>query len=262
VKALVIVGVYFSLFWLLMPIGCWLASVWCRLRKRTAPVPPPLRSVAVRLTDITAVGILTGWLTYSQIVVPIGRSLDSGTIHTVALAWLKWESDHPNGLPPDAEIDIHGLAAQLALSGLIAEPKFWISDIDESFVGTEIPRTIFALKGDRTIVALDPEFQVAALVPAFALLPKIDPKLLPAETPIVWTRGLESDGNWADDSPYGNWGGFIVFADGSAKTFKGSIAGGLVKWGTKIPTSNILEALPPGTRILEYKRPPISPPAK
>ena len=73
---------------------------------------------------------------------------------------------------------------------------------------------------------------------------------------------MKPDGTWADDSPSGNWGGYVFFADGHVINFKDSINGRLVKWGTKIPTSNILEALPPGTRILEYKPPTIFPPAQ
>ncbi len=74
---------------------------------------------------------------------------------------------------------------------------------------------------------------------------------LPPTTPLVWTRGLQPDGKWSKTSaPYGDWGGFVVFADGSMQKFN-TIDRKLVKFGTKQPTSDIREALPPGTRILE-----------
>jgi hypothetical protein len=51
-------------------------------------------------------------------------------------------------------------------------------------------------------------------------------------------------------APYGDWGGFIVFAGGNLEKYK-TIEGHLVKFGTDQPTSDIREALPPSTRILE-----------
>ena len=78
---------------------------------------------------------------------------------------------------------------------------------------------------------------------------------IPAETPIAWTRGLQSDGTWRKDSPYGGEVGFVVFAGGNTRIFPGTIEG-LLKWGPHEPTNNIAEALSPGTRIGEYVPPP------
>ncbi len=33
-------------------------------------------------------------------------------------------------------------------------------------------------------------------------------------TPLAWTKGLQADGRWADDSPWGGAGGHIAFLDG------------------------------------------------
>jgi hypothetical protein len=73
-------------------------------------------------------------------------------------------------------------------------------------------------------------------------------------TPLAWSRGLQPDGSWSKRlGLYGDWGGHIVFANGSLMTFIGSINGKLKKFGTSQPTSDIREALPPGTRISEFK---------
>jgi len=79
---------------------------------------------------------------------------------------------------------------------------------------------------------------------------------LPGDTPLGWTRGLQPDGKWSKTlAPYGEWGGFIIFADGHLEIYK-SIGNQLVTFGTAQPTSDIREALPPGTRIVEYVPPP------
>ena len=77
---------------------------------------------------------------------------------------------------------------------------------------------------------------------------------MPATTPIAWTRGLQSDGTWAKFSPYGTTGGFIVFMGGNVQFYHNLTddGGRLTRFDAKGKTSNILDALPPGTRIGEY----------
>jgi hypothetical protein len=76
---------------------------------------------------------------------------------------------------------------------------------------------------------------------------------MPSTTPILWTRGLQPDGTWAPHSPYGTHGGFIMFLGGNVAYFRNlSDDGGQLIARTGNKTANILEALPPGTRIGEY----------
>ena len=35
----------------------------------------------------------------------------------------------------------------------------------------------------------------------------------------MWTRGLQSDGTWAPDSPFHGQGGYVVFMDGHIEWF-------------------------------------------
>jgi hypothetical protein len=95
-----------------------------------------------------------------------------------------------------------------------------------------------------------PEFRKAPLVWAVALLPNVSK--LPGSTPILWTRGLQADGTWGEARPFRTTPGSIFFADGRMRSFQGSIKEELKAWGTGKPTSNIREALPPGTRISEW----------
>ncbi|MDR0351187.1 MAG: type II secretion system GspH family protein [Puniceicoccales bacterium] len=92
---------------------------------------------------------------------------------------------------------------------------------------------------------------------------------MPPSTPILWTRGLGTDGKW--HWPSGNYcnrdtknqsynngsffgqveGGFIGFADGTVKWYEDLVGndgqGELFEYGRAIRTKNVLRALPPGT---------------
>jgi len=109
---------------------------------------------------------------------------------------------------------------------------------------------------------INPDFQTKLPLFAVAILPKgTHAAALPATTPLAWNRGLQPDGDWSlNIGPYKDVGGFVLFADGHVNFFKNGIDGRLTTWGTaKGPTSNILEALPPGTRISDCRPYPNSP---
>ncbi len=96
--------------------------------------------------------------------------------------------------------------------------------------------------------------------------------LLPSTTPIAWTRGLREDGTWDDRGTFGTSGGYIVFmggnvmrvsSDQSSEAHQRILPGGnvmpvsdLASEGGRLrrpdgtPTANILEALPPGSRVV------------
>lgn len=144
------------------------------------------------------------------------------------------------------------------------DPLMWFSNQDPAFdLWQDKPTilrqlaTILNPTTDSSSAPINPNFRGAPLALAVALFPSgMSLKDLPAKTPLAWTRGLEPAGTWRDDSPYGDWGGFIVFADGSLVQISRAIDGKLVKFDTTEPTSNIAQALPPGTRVSEYKPPP------
>lgn len=93
---------------------------------------------------------------------------------------------------------------------------------------------------------------------SFAVAARLGHYNTPSQTPVAWTRGLNTEGTWNDfDHPtnpgvYGSSGGHIVFLDGHVEFFADGINDRLVNATTKQPTSNILEALGPGATILQY----------
>ncbi len=166
------------------------------------------------------------------------------------------EMAHPGVLSSDNLSDIYALVAQLARDGAMTDLGIWFSKQDPAFDlwRQDKPTSWWQLA---TILNPTTDRSSAPLALAVALFPSgMSLKDLPAKTPLAWTRGLEPAGTWRDDSPYGDWGGFIVYADGSLVQISRAIHGKLVKFDTTEPTSNIAQALPPGTRVSEYKPPP------
>jgi hypothetical protein len=200
--------------------------------------------VTLLLLGILAVAVVVPNLRTTAF--PRPRLVDSTNLRAIGQARIAAENNGP--LPPEALTDVYALAAHLARARHITESKFWISSLDP--LAEALGKSSVTILNPNDNGQIDPRFQGAPLAWAVAL---INVSRLPADTPIVWTRGLQSDGTWRKDHPYGDrYGGFILFAGGNVVAFKISIDGKLKAWGTGKPTSNIREALPPGTRIGEY----------
>ncbi len=178
------------------------------------------------------------------------RAVDRSNLFSIGNKRISYETEHSNGMPPEALTDVYAYAAELARSGVLSSPQFWFSRIDPAMRTIDF-EDLHSIINPATKL-INPKFQGAPLAFAVALLPKVSD--LPPTTPIAWTRGLQPDGTWRKDSPYGGDDGAVVFAAGNVQQCA-KTAGPFVKWGTHEPTSNILEALPPGTRIGEYVPP-------
>jgi len=145
----------------------------------------------------------------------------------------------------------HAAAFILAKEGGLNNAKAWLLPGATRDEQKPLPNVV--IRGNvSTAMTLNPDFAQVTLGYEFAAnVPLGAP---PSTTPIVWTRGLRSDGAWAPDSPWQGKGGHIAFMDGHVRWFdKLSTASGedsLVKYGTTTPTANIREALPPGAVIL------------
>jgi hypothetical protein len=194
---------------------------------------------------------------------PVMRDVDRSQLSWIVQARLAAEKGTNQEFPPEALMNVHSVAGHLARIGYMKDTGPWISNLDSAveIIGypwvpdRKNPKVAFVtpILNPEDPRQLAPEFAATPLAWAAALVPSITK--LPPNTPVMWTRGLLPDGTWRADSPYGTWGGHVAFADGTAKKFAGKIQG-LTKWGTSLPTSNITEALPPGTRIGEYIPPP------
>jgi len=216
---------------------------------------------------VVVLGLLAAvfFLVVNVLKLPTVYNAEGTKLHSIGQTWISFEADHPDGLNADKVFDVYELAAQLARNSGVDDPTLWFSKIDRGVeVGPILPVSILKPSPAGIIAPIDPKFQGAPLAFAVALFPMGSRfASLPATTPLAWTRGLQPNGHWSMDSPYRDSGGFVLFADGNVFFYKDGVGGGgcgLTKWGTsKDPTSNILEALPPGTRISEFKPPSQSP---
>jgi hypothetical protein len=201
----------------------------------------------------------------------LSRGNHSLGCRAIGQGWLSHEYDIPSGKPSEAFADVYDFAAMLARD-LYGNPPPYGGDEDNPAVlqhwfyahdpawllSKQHPTAILMRTSPDGPVTLAPNFRGSPVAWAVAVFPpEIRVYQLPPETPLVWTRGLRPDGTWREDSPFSGEGGAMVFADGHATQSKGPLgsspyASQLVKWGTKTPTTNILEALPPGTRISEF----------
>jgi hypothetical protein len=201
-------------------------------------------------------GLITGYIGIAlfavmlAIIVPtIGhvkttaaRTVDSSNLRQIGQASLIYAADHQDQLPEAATVWEY--AAELARGGGLNDAQIWLAGNDRN----QAESVWRILSADRE--SIDPEFRALRLsfvVPLGGI--RTD---MPSQVPIAWTRGLQADGTWAADSPYGGEGGHIVFLGGNV-VFSRSLAADspLVRYGTQEPTSDIREALPPGVRLSE-----------
>jgi len=164
------------------------------------------------------------------------------------------DSEHPGALSAASPPDIYAFIAELARESGLNDTRIWLSRVDANFpIPHDLPPSILldqpVANGKRPINeafrGLPIVFAVASFPPGTKLAD------LPSTTPLAWTRGLQPDGTWSNaTSPYGEWGGFIVFVGGNLEKYR-TIDGRLTTPQGKA-TSDIRETLPPGTRILEF----------
>jgi hypothetical protein len=177
------------------------------------------------------------------------RSVDASNIRQLGQACIIYASQHDDNLPPAS--DVWDYARIIAEEVGINDYSFWLSKNDpaaDEFNGA--PKEI--LSAGAKPRPLNPKFR--KLKPSIAVaLGRLNTRM-PSTTPILWTRGLQPDGTWSDHSPYGKNGGWIIFLGGNVGFYTSLAAGkgDLMRFDGKGPTANILEALPPGTRISEY----------
>lgn len=187
--------------------------------------------------------------TLGRVSAPAKRIAALSNLRQIGQASLIYAQLHHDRLPEATDVwDYARLLAEVGLDNA----QVWQSREDPATRATYSTRV--------PILAPAIPNQPRELTPAFrSLKPSVAVALgrftisIPATTPIAWTRGLQPDGTWAPDSPYGGEGGHIVFAGGNVAYYRNlTDGGGQLISRTGVKTSNILDALPPGARIGEY----------
>lgn len=236
------------------------------------PIPPPLprkknkNTLWIILAVIFVAGI-GGLGIFAAILIPtVGkvretahRTVDASNVRQIAQASLISGNDRdgmlppvcisPDGFPHESTLaTVHALAAMLARTGGLYDAGIWVSKTDPH--GRVFPETKNAYVSilDPITKNVRPEFaniDVFAWDFATGLTMEMNPT-----TPIAWTRGLRTDGTWDPETGvYRGDGGHVAFLGGNVQFFRDFQENQLVAPDGS-STSNILEALPVGTRVV------------
>jgi hypothetical protein len=173
------------------------------------------------------------------------RGLDGGRLRSIGQAGLIYAADNHDKFPV-AE-SIWGYAVELARGGGLHDASAWLVDHDPAQSrGPSRPETVLGAD----MRGVEPRFLDTK--PSWAVPLGELSAAMPETTPIGWTRGLRRDGTWAPHGPYGEDGGYVVFLAGNVRFYR-DVKDKLERFDGKGTTGDILEALPPGTRIGEYE---------
>jgi hypothetical protein len=170
-------------------------------------------------------------------------------LRSIVQVKLIYANDHNDQLPLGTDIwDDARLLAEADLNFA----SIWQSQLDPATTSRNELLEVLVPGEQRKNRQLNPAFR--QIKPSYAIpLAKLNTKMT-SSTPVIWTRGLQPDGSWSKHSPYGTESGFITFLGGNTSGYRNlsDDGGQLLRFDGKGKTANILEALPPGSKISEY----------
>lgn len=143
-----------------------------------------------------------------------------------------------------AVTDIYGWARTLAAEAGLNDAALYFVDVDPLTAGSDLPRVIVRNDPNTGAVSVDPKWTNSPV--SYEAAAGLSPLAPVTTTPVIWTRGLRSDGTWAPDSPWEGRGGHIGFLDGHVEFFRNLGQGDesvLINYSDKSPTNNIEEAI-------------------
>lgn len=126
---------------------------------------------------------------------------------------------------------------------------YFISSADDVAAIATIPKVI--LTGDPPSPTSDWTSAEDAI--SYSMAVNISPNAPASITPIVWTKGLGTDGKWVtdrDESPWGDDGGHIAYKDGHVQFYK-TTEDELIDPDTDDTTTSIETAVGGSTNIVE-----------
>jgi prepilin-type N-terminal cleavage/methylation domain-containing protein len=208
------------------------------------------------LTVIAIIGILASIIipTLGAVLKSVKRNVEGTNLRNIGQAALTYAADSGDGYLPDPDSRAGGKIkggdkfrvwmALLAKTGAMTDPKLYFSKIDETApAGQDWPSSIVN-PDDKSSIATD----FAQKTPAIEVVGGLRTSD-PATCPIGYTRGLTDQGKWdKTKGVYGDWGGHVVFLNGSLTTFTGETNGKLTNVKGK-STDNIKECVPSNAKF-------------
>jgi len=218
------------------------------------------------LVELLTVIAILGILAANGVLERSRRAAAGSNLRQIALAYAQFANDGGRTRTIPASVNtIYDWARYLAQYAELNNPTLYIVTSDpkvEAAATGNTPQVVAtppsgAATGDWTINSTFQGFPLSVAVAA-----GISGRAPTTTTPIVWTRGLLTSGTWADlaaanPGVYGKDGGHIAFLDGHVTFYSDltSNGGELLNYTTKQPTSNISQAVSPGTRGLDSDGP-------
>lgn len=116
--------------------------------------------------------------------------------------------------------DMKEWAKVLAYHVELTDARLWFINSDEdvaNYSGT-LPRAI-GIKEGRSFSEFTEWSQIGDEVISYAAAVNMSVNAPSSTTPLIWTKGLQSDGYWLETSPWQGKGGHIAFMDGHVEYF-------------------------------------------
>ncbi|MGN0885207.1 MAG: type II secretion system protein [Candidatus Spyradosoma sp.] len=182
------------------------------------------------LTVIAIIGIL------AALAVPtIGIGMDkvrqlvaSNNLSQIAKSYVSYMQEGTNGRQITNKGDepergtastVASVAEILARKAGLVDAEVWYVASDDAINNT-IPKTVLSDGTDGT----NQLREVKPISWAVVVNAKKNPKAGKSAYPIAWLRGLQTNGEWSEDAPFGKDVGFVAFADGSVKKYSNLLA--------------------------------------
>ncbi|MEM1222648.1 MAG: prepilin-type N-terminal cleavage/methylation domain-containing protein [Verrucomicrobiota bacterium] len=129
---------------------------------------------------------------------------------------------------------------------LNAAELYYINSADDVSTLASIPKVILEGTGNNRTVSSD--FNNSAENVISYNMARISPNA-PSTAPLAWTKGLDNNGTWDDESPWLGKGGHILYAAGNVEFYQ-EIENGTLRKTDGSPASSISDAVG-SSRILD-----------
>jgi prepilin-type N-terminal cleavage/methylation domain-containing protein len=232
-------------------------------RTNAGPVRPSSKSdggftLIELLTVIAILGILAALLfpTVGSALDRAKRAADGANIREISKAAMIYAQDNNDRLPDPQNIPTATLSSPqraklwpgiIARNGILNDPKVYFSKLDP-FAPATLPVSIInsTLTANQAKNSLDSTFTSAAVSPSYEFVGGLKTSD-PATTPLVYTRGLQTNGSWnVISGTYKDIGGYIAFLGGNVEFYTSTAAPSpvLTSNNTNRKISNIQQAIP------------------
>lgn len=223
------------------------------------------------LTVIAIIGILAAILipTVGKVRETARRTVDASNVRQIVQAALIYSNDFEGRLPgtpqtalnpngnvvgtggnSGAAVGIHQFAAALAKNGGLNDANVWVSNSDEFALATNPPLTTVVASTGPTGVLETNFAATGGAVISYMVISGLTTNR-PSTTPVAFTRGLDSTGNWAimaspasaGGGVYSDAGGHIGFLGGNVSFYQNLTGAEMLAGVDGDQTSDILETL-------------------